>query len=55
MIFIKLEKKDLFYQIKYILCLMTRGVPGTHDIKIMLDFFRKSKSRNFKSIKITKF
>ena len=24
--------------------LLTRGVPGTHDINMMLDFFKKSKS-----------
>jgi len=35
--------------------LMTRGVPGTHDIKIMLDFFKKAKSKNFKKIKIPNF
>ena len=35
--------------------LMTRGVPGTHDIKIMLDFFRKSKTKKFKSFKLPKF
>ena len=35
--------------------LMTRGVPGTHDIKIMLDFFKRVKSNNFKSLKVPKF
>ena len=35
--------------------LATRGVPGTHDINIMLDFFRKSKSNTYKSIKLPKF
>ena len=35
--------------------LMTRGVPGTHDINIMLDFFKKSKSRKFKPFKLPKF
>ena len=35
--------------------LMTRGVPGTHDVKIMLDFFKKSKNKNFKSIKLPSF
>ena len=35
--------------------LLTRGVPGTHDIKIMLDFFRKIKTKNFKSLKLPKF
>ena len=27
--------------------LMTRGVPGTHDIDLMLNFFKKIKSKNF--------
>ena len=35
--------------------LMTRGVPGTHDVKIMLDFFKKSKNKNFKQIKLPSF
>ena len=35
--------------------LLTRGVPGTHDIKIMLDFFRKIKTKKFKSLKLPKF
>ena len=30
---------------------MTRGVPGTHDIKMMLNFFKKVKSKNFKKLK----
>ena len=35
--------------------LMTRGVPGTHDINIMLNFFRKVKDKKFKSLKLPKF
>ena len=35
--------------------LMTRGVPGTHDYKIISNFFKKVKSKNFKSIKLPKF
>jgi len=35
--------------------LMTRGVPGTHDIDLMLGFFKKVKSRNFKSLLVPKF
>ena len=34
---------------------MTRGVPGTHDINIMLEFFKKTKSRKFKPFKLPKF
>ena len=35
--------------------LMTRGVPGTHDINIMLKFFKKTKSKSFRSLKLPKF
>ena len=35
--------------------LITRGVPGTHDINIILNFFKKIKYKNFKNIKIPKF
>jgi len=35
--------------------LLTRGVPGTHDINMMLDFFKKSKAKKFKNMKLPKF
>ncbi|MBD1156802.1 uridine kinase [Pelagibacterales bacterium SAG-MED20] len=35
--------------------LMTRGVPGTHDIELILKFFKKIKSKNFKNITVPKF
>jgi D-glycerate 3-kinase len=35
--------------------LMTRGVPGTHDIDLMLKFFKKVKSKNFKNLAVPKF
>ena len=35
--------------------LMTRGVPGTHDIKMMLDFFKKTKVKGFKKMKLPNF
>jgi len=35
--------------------LLTRGVPGTHDINMMLNFFRKAKSKKFKKLKIPTF
>jgi len=35
--------------------LMTRGVPGTHDIDLMLNFFKKIKNKNFKSLQIPTF
>jgi len=47
------ERKNLSRNIHPLL--MTRGVPGTHDIKIMMNFFKKIKSKKFKFIKIPKF
>ena len=35
--------------------LMTRGVPGTHDINLMLNFFKGVKKQNFKSLRLPKF
>ena len=35
--------------------LLTRGVPGTHDTNIMLNFFKKVKDKNFKNIDLPKF
>jgi D-glycerate 3-kinase len=35
--------------------LMTRGVPGTHDVDLMLKFFKKVKSRGFKNLTVPKF
>ena len=35
--------------------LMTRGVPGTHDIDLILKFFKKVKSKKFKSLEVPKF
>ena len=35
--------------------LLTRGVPGTHDINMMLNFFRKSKSKKFNRLKLPTF
>ena len=35
--------------------LLTRGVPGTHDINLMLNFFRKVKRRKFKRLKLPTF
>ena len=32
--------------------LLTRGVPGTHDINMMLNFFRNSKSKKFKRLNL---
>ncbi len=35
--------------------LITRGVPGTHDINMMLSFFRKTKIKKFKRLKLPTF
>ena len=35
--------------------LLTRGVPGTHDINMILSFFRKVKSKKFKRLKLPTF
>ena len=35
--------------------LMTRGVPGTHDLKLMQTFFKDVKQKSFRSIKVPKF
>ena len=35
--------------------LMTRGVPGTHDIDLILKFFKKVNSKNFKKITVPRF
>jgi len=35
--------------------LLTRGVPGTHDINMMLSFFKKIKNKKFKRLKLPTF
>ncbi len=35
--------------------LLTRGVPGTHDINMMLNFFKKLKIKKFKRLKLPTF
>ena len=35
--------------------LMTRGVPGTHDVDLILKFFKKVQSKSFKNITVPKF
>ena len=35
--------------------LLTRGVPGTHDINMMISFFRKVKNKKFKKLKLPTF
>jgi len=48
------KDRKILSKIKHPL-LMTRGVPGTHDIDLMLNFFKKVKFKKFKSIQIPKF
>ena len=35
--------------------LLTRGVPGTHDINMMLNFFKKAKTKKFRRLKLPTF
>jgi len=48
------EDRRLLSKTKHDL-LMTRGVPGTHDINLLLSFFKNIKSKNFKTLQIPKF
>ena len=34
---------------------LTRGVPGTHDIKLLNNVIQKLKKRNFKTVLVPKF
>lgn len=53
--FYKTRKERIALSKKVHPMLLTRGVPGTHDINIMLDFFKKSKSIKFKKLKLPNF
>ena len=53
--FYKTRKERLNLSKKIHPLLMTRGVPGTHDVQRMLDFFKKMKSKNFKKMKLPNF
>ena len=48
------KDRKLLSKIKHDL-LMTRGAPGTHDINLLLNFFKKIKSKNFRSLKTPTF
>ena len=48
MIFIKQEKIERYYLKHKHPLLMTRGVPGTHDIDLMLKFLKKLSQKNLK-------
>ena len=53
--FYKTRKERIALSKKVHPMLLTRGVPGTHDINMMLDFFKKSKAKKFKSMKLPNF
>ena len=53
--FYKTRKERFLLSQKVHTSLTTRGVPGTHDINIMLDFFKRVKSKKFRSLKLPKF
>jgi len=53
--FYKTRKERIRLSKKIHSMLLTRGVPGTHDIKMMLSFFKKVKSTKFKRLKLPTF
>ena len=53
--FYKTRKERIVLSKKVHPMLLTRGVPGTHDINMMLDFFKKSKAKKFKNMKLPNF
>jgi D-glycerate 3-kinase len=53
--FYKTRKERFFLSKKVHPALMTRGVPGTHDINIMLNFFKRAKIKKFGTLKLPKF
>jgi D-glycerate 3-kinase len=53
--FYKTRKERLDLSKKVHPMLVTRGVPGTHDVQMMLNFFKKAKSKNFKKIDLPNF
>ena len=53
--FYKTRKERITLSKKVHPMLLTRGVPGTHDINMMLDFFKKSKEKKFKTLKLPNF
>jgi len=53
--FYKTRKDRILLSKKVHPMLLTRGVPGTHDINKMLSFFKKIKSKKFKNLKVPSF
>ncbi len=54
-IFYKTRKERINLSKRVHPMLLTRGVPGTHDINMMLNFFKKSKSKKFNRLKLPTF
>lgn len=48
------KARELLSKTKHPL-LLTRGVPGTHDVNLILKFLKKVKEKNFKKFKFPKF
>ena len=53
--FYKTRRDRRILSIKKHPLLMTRGVPGTHDIDLILKFFKKVNLKRFKSLQAPKF
>ena len=53
--FYKTRKERMNLSKKVHPMLLTRGVPGTHDINMMLNFFKNAKSKKFKRLKLPTF
>ena len=53
--FYKTRKERINLSKKIHPMLLTRGVPGTHDINMILNFFKKSKVKKFKRLKLPTF
>ena len=53
--FYKTRKERISLSKKVHQMLLTRGVPGTHDINVILNFFKKVKKKKFISLKLPSF
>jgi D-glycerate 3-kinase len=53
--FYKTRKDRILLSKKVHPMLLIRGVPGTHDINLILNFFKNMKSKKFKSLKVPSF
>ena len=53
--FYKTRKERIYLSKRVHPLLLTRGVPGTHDINMILSFFKQIKSRTFKRLRLPTF